>query len=221
MQSGKENGTRQVGLRPDAKVYYLNRLLSLLPGVRLNRYFFISQPVASLPQRCPAQFCSELHTQDAPALASLWPEADVRTARFEQGARCLTISCNNRLAGGIWFADDQYAEDEVRATYRLDSSMSWDFGLFIHPDFRATRAFAALWAAAAADLAQRGKSVTLSRISDYLAPSLLAHERMNAKSIGHAIFLTIGIKQYCHASGAFQTQNRSNEAQFHFGQSRS
>jgi hypothetical protein len=213
MESGKEE---DAGLAPQAAVYRWNRLLSKLPGVDLRRYVFVEQPIGHLPQASP-QFPSLLFEQDDPQLAKLWPNSAVRKYRFAQGARCLVVLHKDRLAGGLWLIDRRYVEDEVRATYIFADSHSWDFGLYIDPDFRATRAFAALWGAAALHLATEGKRGSLSRIADYLAPSLRAHARMGAKYLGRATFLTLGKAQYCWPSAELLHCNLSTGAQFNFG----
>jgi hypothetical protein len=212
MESGME---RHQGLDPQSAVYRWNRLLSVLPGVRLRRYLFVEQPVRDLPKAISA-FQPDTYMHDDLRLAELWPEQSLRRYRFGQGARCLVVARHGRLAGGIWFADQTYIEDEVRATYRFGSAHSWDFGLYIHPNYRATRAFAALWGAAAVDLAARGKQGSLSRIADYLAPSLQAHARMGAKSIGCATFLSLATKQYCWSSGAARRFELATGTQFDF-----
>jgi hypothetical protein len=212
MKSGMEE---DAGLTAKETIYRWNRLLSKLPGVSLRRYLFVEQPVALLPA-ASQQFPARLFEQDDPQLAMLWPDQQLRAYRFEQGARCLVVMSKARVAGGLWFVDQRYVEDEVRATYMFSSRHSWDFGLFIHPDFRATRAFAALWGAAALDLGARGKASSLSRIADYLAPSLNGHSRMGAKCLGQSTFLTVGRKQYCWSSGKQRYGNFSTGAQFNF-----
>jgi hypothetical protein len=212
MESGMEG---HKGLAPQSAVYRWNRLLSVLPGVRLHRYLFVEQPACGLPKALNS-FQSAVFLEDDPYLAGLWPERALRSYRFGQGARCLVVSQHGRPAGGIWFTDQRYVEDEMHATYRFGPDYSWDFGLLIHPDYRATRAFAALWGAVAQDLAVRGKQGSLSRIADYLAPSLLAHARMGAKPIGRATFLSLGAKHYCWSSGAFLRCDLSTGTQFDF-----
>jgi hypothetical protein len=215
LQSGNETEKSDRGLTPRAAAYRCNRLLSMLPGLALHRYNFVFQPIEGVPKPLH-QFEPHCFEADDMALAALWPDQAVRDFRFSQGARCLVVKAGGRLAGGIWFADGRFAEDEVRAVYHFADSISWDFGLFIHPDFRGTRAFAGLWGAAGADLAGRGKSGSLSRIADHLASSLLAHHRMSAKSIGHAIFLKCGLKQFCWSNGHFERQDMASCPQFHF-----
>jgi hypothetical protein len=217
MQSGIKDGavTGGTGLTPRAAAYRWNRVLTLIPGLRLHRYLFVFQPVSGLPKSM-SQYPVRLFEADDTALAQLWPESAVRARRFGQGARCLTVQAANRLAGGVWLVDGRYCEDEVRAEFRFGPTFSWDFGLFIHPDFRSTRAFAALWGGVAADLRSRGKQGTLSRIADYLAPSLLSHARMGAKSVGQATFLSLGSKQYCWSSGEVDHENSATGAYFDF-----
>ncbi len=206
LQSGIETENLDRGLTPRALAYRSNRLLSLLPGIALHRYVFVLQPVASLPT-LPRPYEARSFLSDDPMLASLWPEQALRAARFGQGARCLTVETRDRLVAGLWFIDQSYVEDEVRARYEFGPELSWDFGLFIPPAFRATRAFAALWGAAALDLAARKKIGSLSRIADHLAPSLRSHQRMKAKSIGQATFLTLGQRQYCWSAGHFEQRD--------------
>ncbi len=203
------------GLQPRAAIYRCNRLLRLLPGARLNRYVFIYQPLTGLPASLRA-FPARLFTVDDPQLAELWPETSLRADRFGQGARCLVIAAAQRLAAGIWLSDQRYIEDEVRAAYIFDPAFVWDFGLFIHPDFRGTRAFAGLWGAVADHLAQQGKQGSLSRIADYLAASLLPHARMGARSFGEATFLTLGSRQWCWSSGLARRQDHAGDVEFHF-----
>jgi hypothetical protein len=214
MKSGIETAV-DGRLSPGAVIYRCNRILSKWPGLRLNRYIFTYQPLATLPAPLRA-YPAQLFTADTPDLAALWPDPAVRAYRFAQGARCLVVRSGDRLAGGIWFTDGCYAEDEVRAAYCFDTMTSWDFGLFIHPDFRHTRAFAALWGAAKTDLQARGRRGTLSRIADYLAPSLLAHKRMGAKYVGHATFLACGSRQWCWPSGVAKPVMIQSRPHFHF-----
>jgi hypothetical protein len=215
LQSGNESENNARGLTPRHAAYRCNRLLSLLPGISFHRYLFVLQPASGLPKPL-RQFESRLFLEDDAALAALWPDAAVRQYRFAQCGRCLTVRSGARLAGGIWFTDNVYVEDEVRASYHFTNQYSWDFGLFIHPDFRSTRAFAALWAAAGVDLAERGKVGSLSRIADHLASSLLAHQRMKANSIGHATFLCLGSKQFCWSSRNLARHDLATGPQFHF-----
>ena len=80
--------------------------------------------------------------------------------------------------------------------FLLPAGCCWDTGLWIAPQHRMGRSFAALWAGAGEWMDARGLSHSLSRISDYNLPALLAHKRMGAKVLAHRSFLQLGNWQW-------------------------
>ena len=72
----------------------------------------------------------------------------------------------------------------------------WDTGLYVRPEFRAGRAFAALWAGSAAWMAERSLDWSMSRIAAYNLDSLRSHARMGAVEIGSLTALKLGHRQW-------------------------
>jgi hypothetical protein len=162
---------------------------------RLHKYRFIAQPVASRPW-LPAHRGAgiEVHELDASdPLLKEFPRPDwVMPYRFGQGAICLAAFKDARCAGFLWLVVGPYAEDEVRCRYVPEGQASWDFDLYIYPEYRNSLVFLRLWDEANRYLAARGVRWSLSRVSAFNAGSLASHARMGAKRIGTAVFLCAG-----------------------------
>ena len=121
----------------------------------------------------------------------------VQARRFAEGLTCLAaFDAKQRLTGLIWLREDRHDEDEVAVRFLLPAGCCWDTGLWIAPQHRMGRSFAALWAGAGEWMDARGLSHSLSRISDYNLPALLAHKRMGAKALAHRSFLQLGNWQW-------------------------
>jgi hypothetical protein len=187
------------GLSPAFGTYRADRLIGSMTGIRLRRYLFTGLSVKDLPI-LPRGYQIERHEADHSDVAALFPDATARAWRFDQQAKCLTVTLNDVLLGGLWLATTQFDEDEVRARYQLGTASAWDLGLLILPEHRATRAFAALWAGARDWLSERGLGGSISRISDYLEPSIRAHARLGGRLLGSACFICLGDWQYCRSS---------------------
>ena len=116
----------------------------------------------------------------------------VQQARFDQGLACLGAFEAGDLVGVNWLTRGHFDEDEVHVRYVLPDDAAWDTGLWIRPDRRLSRAFAALWAGSAAWLAAHGLERSLSRIADYNLASLNSHRRMNGRTLGTMTVLRVG-----------------------------
>jgi hypothetical protein len=129
--------------------------------------------------------------------------AKVVAARFAQGAQCLVATAGNgQIAGYLWLVIGPYEEDEVRARFvpHPQPTTAWDFDVTVLPHFRMGRLFSYLWARAGVDLAARGVTHTVSRISAFNAASMSAHRRMGASTVGCAAFLRLGRWQIMRSS---------------------
>lgn len=193
----------------NALLFAASRVSGALFGhrVRIVKYYFTVQPVvAPDPERWMRSGTFELHWADADCttLAEADRPAAVIASRFEQGARCLVAESKGRLAGFLWFVVGPYNEDEVRVRFvpGPPGSAAWDFDVMVMPQFRMGRLFSYLWSRANAELAARGVTHTMSRISAFNAASLASHQRLGARVVGSATFVCIGRWQLMYSSQA-------------------
>lgn len=165
-----------------------------------HRYAILAQPRAGLPAMPRGFAVRELaaaelagHPVDAaPA---------VQAERFGAGLTCLGVfDPQARLTGLVWLGQGAYLEDEVAVRFAIPARCCWDTGLWIAPEHRMGRSFAALWAGVGAWMAARGLSHSLSRVADYNLPALAAHRRMGARVLAHRSFLKVGGWQWAFAA---------------------
>jgi hypothetical protein len=156
-----------------------------------HRYRIVSVPVTGMPAMPRGHSARVLGTADLAGLP-IDASAAVQAARFAAGLTCIGAFAGDALVGVNWLTIAAFDEDEVRVRYLLPADAAWDTGLWIPPERRLGRAFAAVWAATAAWLAERGLARSISRIADYNTPSLRAHLRMRATVIASLSVLTVG-----------------------------
>jgi hypothetical protein len=156
-----------------------------------HRYRIVAVPVTRMPAMPRGHSARVLGTADLAGLP-IDASAAVRNARFAAGLTCLGAFAGDALVGVNWLTVGAHDEDEVRVRYLLPADAAWDTGLWIPPERRLGRAFAAVWAATASWLAERGLERSMSRIADYNEPSLSAHLRMGAVVTGSLSVLTVG-----------------------------
>lgn len=165
-----------------------------------HRYAILAQPRAGLPAMPRGFAVRELaaaelagHPVDAaPA---------VQAERFAAGLACLGVfDPQGRLTGLVWLGQGAYLEDEVAVRFAIPPRCCWDTGLWIAPEHRMGRSFAALWAGVGAWMDARGLSHSLSRVADYNLPALAAHRRMGAQVLAHRSFLKVGGWQWAFAA---------------------
>jgi hypothetical protein len=192
--------------RVDALFYVGSRLAHRLTGGRLRivRYYFTSQPI-SPTQRSnhSGSFALQWASASCPYFTQIDRPPEIIAARFAQGARCLVaITRDAELAGFLWFVVGPYDEDEVRARFipEPEGKAAWDFDVAIQPRFRMGRLFSYLWLRAGSELAARGVTHTVSRISAFNPASLAAHRRLGAQVVGRALFVCVGRFQLMKAS---------------------
>lgn len=174
--------------------YALHNVLQKLGWGDVHYYGFFSQPLgdAALPRAYHAQII------EAPGPVSHLiglPEGVARE-RCEAGSICVGTYYEDQLIGALWFSSLPFKEDEVDALYDIADGdkpkYCWDFGVYIDPEWRASRAFAAVWAAGAHAMRDMGYVKSLSRISLYNEASAAAHRRLGAQEFGRAWFIHVG-----------------------------
>ncbi|GAB4139596.1 MAG: hypothetical protein Tsb0016_06320 [Sphingomonadales bacterium] len=177
--------------------YAADRLLRRLGWGCVHDYLFLAQPVVAPHSPPPGKFASRALGPADPALDALPLTPEVRAYRFAQDAICVGAFDGDSLAAVLWYTTGPYEEDEVRARYLPlpARACAWDFGVYVMPRYRLSRAFAQLWAGAAASMRQHDIRWSLSRINSVNAASVAAHRRLGARTIGHATFLRLGALQ--------------------------
>src|SRR5688500_8050908 len=132
-------------------LYGVDRVLQRLSSrLRLYVYQIVVQPIGEkriVPERLARRLELREIKRGDPELALMPARADIKEARFEQGAVCLGGFQDGRLVGYLWFCRGAYDEDEVRCTYVVtpQDEAVFDFDLYVFPEYRMGLAFAALW----------------------------------------------------------------------------
>ena len=164
---------------------------------RLLKYYFVAQPVPPDLASTPFRKSSTRIYFASPGMTIVdnFPRPPERIAkRFADGAVCLVAEQAGKLVGFLWIKSGSYDEDEVRCTYVLEppEKLVWDFDVYVAPEFRFSRAFAQLWAAAHCFLRERGCQWSISRISAFNANSLDSHKRLGIVRLATGVFAKIG-----------------------------
>lgn len=168
------------------------RVCGFIPGAAFHRYIFTAVPRAALP---PMPRGYSVRTLGEAECAGLDLGAPPEAVAYRLGQGCSVLAAFNRkqqLAGAFWLTDRPFREDEIDLWYDPQGAGAWDLGLYVPPEHRATRAFAALWAGAGDWLDARGLGWSFSRITDYNAASLSAHARLQGWRLGTAWGLRMG-----------------------------
>jgi hypothetical protein len=160
-----------------------------------HRYRLIAVPRLGMPTMPRNYEVRELSSGDLNGFViDVGPE--VQRARFAQGMHCIGAFEHGNLVGVNWLTIGSFDEDEVRVRFLIPERAAWDTGLWVRPDRRLSRAFAALWAGTADWLAARELDWSMSRIADYNLVSLGSHRRMRARDIGQVAVLKLGAWQF-------------------------
>ena len=180
--------------------YATARLAVQLRLVAWQRAHVVAVPRHALPAMPRGFSVIEL---DAQALAQRPIDigADQQAARFAQGMRCLAaFTATHELAGVIWVSGGPCTEGELPLRFHPPPGCGWDTGMWVHPDLRLGRAFAALWAGVGAWMDARGLTWSVSSIADYNLTSLGAHRRM--VTLGRFAALRVGRWHWIAAGSA-------------------
>lgn len=183
-----------------AASYVAARLARASGRAAFHRYAIVAQPRSGLPAMPRGFRVEELGPAELAAHAVDAPPA-VQARRFAEGLTCLAaFDAKDRLTGLVWLREAAHEEDEVAVRFLLPARCCWDTGLWIAPQHRMGRTFAALWAGAGAWMDARGLTHSLSRISDYNVAALHSHKRMGATVLAHHSFLRLGDWQWSAAA---------------------
>lgn len=177
--------------------YAVARLAVRTGWVRWYRYAVIHLARAGLPAMPPGYSAHELTPEEALAIDTGATE-EFRRNRLRDGMTCLAVrNRKGECVAAVWIGIGDCAEDDVAITFRVPQGAAWDTGMWVHPDHRLGRAFAALVAALGEWMDQKGVAGSYSRIADYNLASLTAHRRLGASLIGHHGVLKLGPWQWC------------------------
>lgn len=150
-----------------------------------NRYSLVAVPVSGMP-KMPRGFRVESLSAEQLSDLEIDVSLSVQSARFAQGLSCLgAFNAKDDLIGVNWVGTEPFVEDEVHVRFSVPADAGWDTGLWVRPENRLGRGFAALWAGTAEWLHGQGRRWSMSRIADYNLPSILSHKRMGAVTVGH------------------------------------
>lgn len=177
--------------------YALSRAAAALPGVVYRRYQLIAIPRAAMPGMPRGHQVRALTDAEIRYVAADLELSSVTIDfRLGQGMTCLAAFRGERLLGVTWLTDRPFNEDEVVVRFVPPPGAAWDTGLYVRPEDRGGRGFAALWAGTAAWLDERGLGWSMSRITDYNESSWRAHARMGARVIDTLTAVRIGDRQW-------------------------
>jgi hypothetical protein len=165
--------------------YAAARLAAKAGMLGYNRYTLVAVPIDGMP-KMPRGFTVAELTPSALATETIDVSSEVQAARFAQGLTCLgAYNAKEELVGVNWIGTAPFIEDEVHVRFSVPNDAGWDTGLWVKPEHRLGRAFAALWAGTADWLRARDRHWSMSRIADYNLPSILSHRRMGSVTVGH------------------------------------
>jgi hypothetical protein len=167
--------------------YAAARLAAKAGMLGYSRLMLVAVPVSQMPGM-PKGF--SVRPLSAAALQShvIDIPPDVQSLRFEQGMTCLgAFNRKNQLVGVTWVGPGPFEEDSMAIRFHVPVGAAWDTGLWIQPQHRLGRGFAALWAGTAQWMRANNKDWSMSWIADYNLPSLLSHRRMGAVTVGQVL----------------------------------
>ena len=190
-------------------LYWLDRLLRAISRghARLNRYYFVAQPVPAQPAgtlRQSAKTTIRLIAPDDPVIAQFPRAPHIIAQRLAAAPECFVAESDGLFIGYLWLAYGHYDEDEVRCRFELadPAHCVWDYDVYVEPAHRLGRVFFRLWDTANRHLAAKGIQWSLSRISAFNPGSLSSHAGFGARHLFSAQFLTLGGLQLMLSSQA-------------------
>jgi hypothetical protein len=190
---------REYGLAK-GNFYLLHRVIASIGG-GLYLYDLVAQPVPSnawLPPSRGAGITVRQIDDVGPALGRLPLEEGVFAFRKRQGATCFGAFKGSEMVGYLWLCLGRYREDEVDSVFVTPGS--WDFDVYVLPEYRGSIVFLKLWDAANDFLRHRSVRWSMSRISALNISSLASHRRLGARRVGRMLFLRFGKLQVAISS---------------------
>lgn len=195
-------------------LYLIDQALRRIsPELGLYAHELMVQPVTDrslLPAGLSKNLTFRQICRGDPEVELMPAREDVKESRFEQGAMCLGAYQRGALIGYIWFAFDEYKEDEVRCTHVLPKHYPsvFDFDLYVIPEKRMGIGFMGVWHGANRYLWEQGFRYTFSRLTRFNTASRRSHSHLGWKRVGKAVFLRLWglqlmastLKPYLHIS---------------------
>lgn len=167
--------------------YAAARLAAKAGMIGYSRLMLVAVPVSGMPAM-PKGFRIQPMTTSSLSQHVIDISPDIQRLRFAQGMTCLgAFNRKDELVGVNWVGSGPFEEDAMPIRFHVPKDAGWDAGLWIKPQYRLGRGFAALWAGTAEWLRENGKSWSMSWIADYNLPSLLSHKRMGAVALGQVM----------------------------------
>jgi hypothetical protein len=167
--------------------YAAARLAAKAGMLGYSRLTLVAVPVSGMPTM-PNGFRVEPIAPEQLCHLAIDIPPEVQRLRFEQKMICLAAyNRKNDLVGVTWVGNGPFEEDAIPIRFHVPAHAAWDAGLWIKPEHRLGRGFAALWAGTAEWLRAHNKSCSISWIADYNLPSLLSHKRMGAVTISQVM----------------------------------
>lgn len=113
--------------------------------------------------------------------------------RFAAGHTCIGAANGSDLMGFMWISLDDVEERLVRCVFEPGpkGQVAWDYDFFIAPRYRLGRTFARLWDGARSYLTECGVRASISWIEPSNIGSIRAHERLGARRVGWAAFVSL------------------------------
>ena len=165
--------------------YAAARLAAKAGVIGYSRLALVSVPLTGMPAMPRGFTVRELSFNTLSQYVIDVPPS-VQADRFGQGLICLgAFNAKQELVGVTWVGVGAYTESVVHVRFVIPANAAWDCGLWIAPQYRLGRGFAALWAGTAEWMRLHNRQHSVSWISDFNLPSLLSHRRMGAQMIGH------------------------------------
>jgi GNAT superfamily N-acetyltransferase len=128
--------------------------------------------------------------EDVPRFADL-DFVDTARERLAAGHHAAIAMCDGKLVGYVWFAEDQYGEDELLTEFRLPHDAMWLHAARVAAQCRRHGLYKRLLQFAFSSLRGRGVSRILFSVERLNRPSVAAHESAGAIRIGSCLIIRL------------------------------
>lgn len=176
--------------------YGLAKIAHATRWLNWHRLHVVALARANLPAM-PRGYTMRALTPSEFAKLDMDTAAAIQADWLGQGYDCLgVVTPNGAVAAVVWMGTRQAREGNIALDFVLPEQVAWDTGMWVHPDYRAGRAFAALWAGVGEWMDQRGLHYSYSVIADYNIASLMAHHRLGTTLLANLLVIRIGSWQW-------------------------
>jgi hypothetical protein len=160
--------------------------------VSYHRFKVVAVPVERLP-KMPRGYAWRVLSAGELSANAIGANPESQRGFLADGLECLGVFDRaGELAGVIWLGRHYSRDPLLGVGFQLPSNAAWDTGLWVPEDKRMSRAFSAVWAAAAEWLRREGCEWTMSVIADYNIPSILSHRRLGARELRTIVTVRFG-----------------------------